>query len=664
MGTQEIHADLSTDQRRAFMKALLADARALERMLAEGRLESGPARIGVEQELVLVDSHWQPAPLAMEILADIEDPRVTTEIARFNLEVNLPPLELTGDCLSRLEAALHEEINLVRAAAQRHGAEVLLTGILPTLTMNHLGRENISDRPRYFALNDALSRLRGGPYELQIKGTDELTVEHDSIMLEALNTSFQLHLQVNPAEFTRAYNVAQLIAAPVLAVGCNSPILFAKRLWRETRIAIFQQTVDTRLDTPHERDVVGRVRFGEEWVTEGVMELFQADIARFRVILGREVDEDANAVLDRGGLPQLQALQLHNSTVYRWNRACYGISTTADPVARAAAEDGAPHGGLNGAHRAPQPTAHLRIENRILPAGPTIVDEVANAAFWFGLMLAGPQAFGEIPKRLDFDEARSNFLSAANLGLAAELNWLDGRSVTATELIRSELLPLARQGLRDAGVTAGDVEGYLGVIEARARTRKTGAQWLLDSVAAMKGQGTRAERLMALTAATFHRQRENHPVHTWPIAQLKEAGAWQTCYQRVEQYMTTDLFTVQEDEVIDMVATLMDWERIRHVPVEDDKHNLRGLVSYRALLRLLAREGGIDRPIPVKEIMQCHPITCRPDTTTLEAVRLMREHKVACLPVVNETGRLLGLVTEHDFIDIAAHLLEEHFEVL
>lgn len=652
MGTQEVQSALSADQRRAFMKALLADTRALERMLAEGRLESGPCRVGVEQELVLVDAHWQPAPLAMQILADIEDPRVNTEIARFNLEINLPPLDLAGDCLSRLEAALHEAINLVRAVAQRHGAEVLLTGILPTLTMNHLGRENISDRPRYFALNDALSRLRGGPYELQIKGADELTVEHDSIMLEALNTSFQLHFQVPPDRFARCYNVAQLIAAPVLAVGCNSPILFAKRLWRETRIAIFQQTVDTRLDTPHERDLVGRVRFGEEWVRHGVMELFQQDIARFRVILGRDVDEDPMAALDRGQLPRLSALQLHNSTVYRWNRACYGLGASADPLGRAS------HNGT----AAPFPTAHLRIENRFLPAGPSIVDEVANAAFWFGLMAAGPDAFGDVPARLDFDEARANFLSAANLGLAAELHWLDGRSITATELIRGELLQIAREGLRGANVSAAEIDRYLGIIAERARTRKTGAQWLLDSVAAMKGQGTRAERLMALTAATFHRQRENKPVHEWPVAQLKEAGAWQTCYQRIEQYMTTDLFTVHEDEVIDMVATLMDWERIRHVPVEDDKHNLRGLVSYRALLRLLAREGGIDRPIPVKEIMQCNPITCRPDTTTLDAVHLMREHKVACLPVVNETGRLVGLVTEHDFINIAAHLLEEHFQ--
>ncbi len=632
MGTQEVQANLNSDERRAFMKSLLNDVRSLERMLEGGQIEDGVRRIGAEQELVLIDEHWQPSPVAMEVLEHIDDPRVTTEIARFNLEFNLDPQLFTGNCLSVLHRDLSSVLELVRHEAHRQHSEVLLTGILPTLTRAHLGMENISDRPRYFALNDALTRMRGGAYELSIKGTDELDVEHDSIMLESLNTSFQLHYQTGPDEFAPLYNVAQAVVAPVMAAACNSPILFGKRLWRETRIAIFQQTVDTRLDVPQDREMLPRVRFGEGWVNDSVLELFQADVARFRVILGMLMDEESTDVLDRGELPALKALQLHNSTVYRWNRACYG------------AADG---------------TAHLRIENRVLPAGPTLLDETANAAFWFGLMAGGREAFGDVRQKMDFDDARSNFITAARQGLAAEITWLGGRSIPTAELILGELLDVARHGLREAEIDGADIDRYLGVIEERVRSRRTGAQWLLDSAAQMRHIGTRSERLTALTAAIFSRQRADAPAHTWPLATLTEAGNWKRNHMRVEQYMTTDLFTVPEDELIDLVATLMDWEHIRHVPVEDERHRLVGLVSYRALLRLLARGDGREMRVPVKDIMECKPVTVSPSTTTVEAIAIMRDKKVACLPVVDNDGRLVGIVTDHDFMNIAATVLEE-----
>ncbi|MFK7959425.1 MAG: CBS domain-containing protein [Phycisphaerales bacterium] len=666
MGVQDVQATMTSDERSRFMRSLLRDVQALEHQLLAGAFETGIVRIGAEQEMVMVDRDWQPAPVAMELLEDLTDERITTEIARFNLEGNLTPQRLTGGCLQTLERELHDVIQIVRAACRRHGAEVVLTGILPTLAKSDLERDSISDRPRYFALNDALSALRGGAYELSIEGLDEVQIEHDTIMLEALNTSFQLHYQVEPESFAPLYNLAQAITGPLLAVAANSPILFGKRLWRETRIAIFQQTVDTRFDAPAERDVLARVRFGEQWVNESPMELFKEDIARFRVILGRGGCEDPFEAMEAGRVPALEALQLHNSTVYRWNRPCYGITRSPDGD-----------------------RPHLRIENRVLPAGPTVLDEVANAALWFGLMHGGREAYGDVRTKLDFDDARANFSVCARQGMNSELNWMNGAYLSARELVLNELLPVAEAGLRSAGVDSSDIDRYLGVIRDRTESRRTGAQWLLRSVAEMQGRGTRAERLAALVSGTHRRQHPSGdsdgapdaatvtPVHEWTSAGLEEAGGWTRNFQRVEQYMTRELLTVHDDDTIDLVVTLMDWKHVRHVPVEDAAHNLVGVVSYRMLLHHLAKSIATGRAkqsaepakgasrdehdsysIPVHSIMRRDPVTVGPRTSTLEAIAIMREHAVSCLPVTKD-GRLVGLVTEHDFMDIAGQLLEE-----
>ena len=663
MGVQDVQAKLTPDERSQFMRALLRDVQALDTMLERGDFETGICRIGAEQEMVMVDADWQPAPIAMEVLDGDVDPRLTTEIARFNVEANLTPLVFTGSCLRDLERELEEVIAITRGLCREHGADVVLTGILPTLAKSHLGRENISDRPRYFALDEALSSLRGGPYELQIEGLDEVAIEHDSILLEALNTSFQLHYQVEPDTFADLYNIAQAVAAPLLATASNSPVLFGKRLWRETRIAIFQQTVNTRHDVPHERDFLARVRFGERWVDHSPMELFKEDIARFRVILGRGGIEDPYEAMAAGRAPKLQALQLHNSTIYRWNRACYGISDT-------------------------QP--HLRIENRVLPAGPTVPDQVANSAFWFGLMHGGIEGLPNLTQRLDFDDVRSNFYSAARMGMHAELTWMDGRLVQTKALIRDELIPIARAGLERAGIDAADIDRNLGIILERTESRRTGSQWLLESVASMQAQGTRSERLTALTAGIHNRQfplmpdgsscpLDARPVHEWDTARLDEGGGWTRNLLRVEQYMNRELRTVHGDDTIDLVVTLMDWEHLRHVPVEDEKHNLIGIVSYRMLLHHLARNmtgdssnngsrQGDDSPAApkkdaystaVEDIMRRDPVTVSPETSTIEAIELMRRHGVSCLPVVTNGTRLVGIITEHDFMQIAGQLLEE-----
>lgn len=634
MGEKEVQLEVDEEELRVFTQALLRDVHALKRMLDTGSIETGIRRIGLEQEMFLVDEMFRPAPVAVEVLERITDPRITSEIGRFNLECNADPLLFGGDCLSQMEGELNSLLNTVSEATTTLGARPVLTGILPTLRKSDLTLDNMVPAKRYHALNDALTRLRGGPYVLSIKGTDELRLTHDSVMLEACNASFQIHFQVGPEEFARMYNIALAATAPVLAAAVNSPLMLGRRLWHETRIAVFQQSVDTRQTMPEDREVAPRVSFGRDWVHDSVLEIFQEDISRFKVILGREIDEDPFAALEAGRAPALKALQLFNSTVYRWNRACYGVG--------------------------PDGAAHLRIENRVLPAGPTVLDEVSNAAFWFGLVSSLVNEGSDIREKMSFDAVRTNFVAAARHGLDAQLEWMNGETYTAQDLICGQLIPLAEIGLEAGGIDRADIDRYLGTIRERVQLRRTGARWLLGSLASMDQEGTLEERMAALVAAMVDRQDSGRPVHEWEEASLGEGGGLKPSYMRVEQYMVTDMRTVNEDEPIDLVASLMDWNHVYHIPVEDNEHRLVGLVSHRPLLRFLASDEArsADGPIATREVMARDLITVGPGTGTLEAIDLMRKHGISCLPVVQD-DRLIGLITEHDFMRVARVLLEE-----
>ncbi|HKP72054.1 MAG TPA: glutamate-cysteine ligase family protein, partial [Pyrinomonadaceae bacterium] len=610
MGEHQVERGADDSRMRAFMKSLLNDLGALERMLETGRIESGVRRVGAEQEMFLIDSHFRPAPVAVDVIERVRDARITTEIARFNLEANLTPRLLEGDCFRRMEEEVKDVIGLVRDGARASGADVLLAGILPTLQRSDLQMGSITPSPRYYQLNDAIMRLRGGAISAHIKGLEEVNVTSDNIMLLSSNTSFQVHLQVAPAEFVPLYNMAQAVTAPVLAAAVNSPLWLGNRLWHETRLAIFQHSADARSRPEEARGFPTRVGFGERWLEGSVVELFREDIARFRPILAAtEADENPLEVLERGGVPRLRALCLHNGTVWWWNRPCYGVS------------DG---------------KAHLRIENRVLPSGPTTLDEIANAAFFVGLMTALPEEYGAIDRRMRFDDAKSNLWAAARHGLKAQLTWVDGRSHTSSALILEHLLPLARAGLEAQKIDAADIELYLGTLEARVRTGQTGAQWSLDSLAALGKRGTRDMRHRALASAMHEQQRTGEPVHRWPVIEEGEPQEWSACYRTVGQFMSTDLFTMRPDDLVDLAASVMDWRHIRHVPVEDERGRLVGLLSHRTLLRLLARglPGGGVESVAVREIMKADPVTVAPATPTLEAIELMRTHRVGCLPVV------------------------------
>lgn len=635
MGEQNVRllSDEATSQ--AFMRSLLVEVNALERMLDEGLVESGVRRIGAEQEMFLVDKAHKPAPKVLDILDVIDDDSFTHELGLFNLEANLEPRRLGGDCLRQMENELQEIYRKARRAAERFDCDVALVGILPTLTKGHLGLESMVPTPRYHALNEAICQMRGKDFSFTINGIDQLSVQHDNVMLEACNTSFQVHFQVSPEHFARNYNIAQVLTAPLLAAAVNSPLLLGKRLWHETRIAVFEYSVDTRSNIQQERGLKPRVHFGDHWIEESVTEIFKEDIARFRTVLTTDTEPDPMGMLDEGIIPSLNALRLHNGTVYRWNRPCYGVS------------DNVPH---------------LRIENRVIPSGPTILDEIANAAFFFGMMLGTIESVKDVRELLTFGDVKANFLAAARDGIRAQMNWFNDSHLPAKQLVLEQLLPLAREGLEEAGIDRDDIDRYLGVLHDRVTQRRTGARWALESMENMAGHGTEEMRLRSLVESMVTQQSSGKPISQWELAEYHAEQDWKESYRTIGQFMTRDLFTVRPDDIVDFAATLMDWRHVRHVPVEDGEGHLLGLVSHRCLLRLFAQgRVGKDQKVTVGEIMDTDPLTVTPDTPTSEAIRIMREKRTACLPVVRD-GQLVGIVTEHDFIIVASRLLESQLD--
>ncbi len=616
-----------------FIMNMLKDVKALEIMLERGMFETGIERVGAEQEMCLVDSHWKPAPVNMSVLTELNDPHFTTELARFNMELNLDPLEFKGDCLAKTEQQLRSFIERVDESAKKFNAHPILTGILPTIQKSDLELENITPNPRYKILSDLLLEFRGGYFELHISGTDELITKHQNILFEACNTSFQVHYQSDADQFVDHYNWAQAIGGPVLAAATNSPLLLGKRLWRETRIALFQQSIDTRKASQILRDRSPRVLFGHDWIKGSIIEMFQEDVARHPVIFTAPLEEDSLQVLAGGGVPKLKALMLHNGSIYKWNRPCYGI--------------------VNG-------KPHLRIENRLFPSGPTVVDEIANASFWLGLMKGMPAAMKDIAHKMDFDDAKTNFIKAARMGLGAQFRWLGHeKMIPSHELICKELLPIAHEGLAKANIDKADADKYLNIIYDRVESQRTGSQWVVDSFSRFKKEVTVDEALVATTAGLYYRQKEGNPVHTWGSAMLKEGGSWVNRYKRIGQIMSTDLFTVKENDLVNLVTNIMDWRNFHHVPVENDKGELKGLISSDLLLHYYGTDfKGDAARLTISDVMIKKPRTVKPETLTVDALREMRKKGVKCLPVTIGK-KLVGIVTEYDFVKICLALFEE-----
>ena len=409
----------------AYTKLLFKDVEAIEQMVSQGMMEEGVRRIGAEQELCLIDQHGAPSFTSEEVLSALNDDHFTTELAKFNLEINLDPLEFRQDCFARLQSDLETLLSKCAKAGEPFGCHPLLTGILPTIASYDLGIDSMTPRQRYYALNEAILEMRKAPQKFHIQGTDELSTSSDSVMFESCNTSFQIHFQVDASKFASYYNWAQAIAGPVLAACTNSPLFLGKRLWSETRIALFQQATETRSYQDELRSTKARVIFGDSWMTDHITDFIKKDLSTFRPLVVAEGIADSLAELQKGEIPKLKAFALFNGTIYRWNRPCYGVT------------DGKPH---------------FRIENRYIPAGPSVIDEVSNTAFWTGLMNECPTT--PISGTMQFHHAKENFIKAARHGLAAKLHW-QGEEYDARELIVDQLIPMAKNGLEKAKVDSG-----------------------------------------------------------------------------------------------------------------------------------------------------------------------------------------------------------------
>jgi gamma-glutamyl:cysteine ligase YbdK (ATP-grasp superfamily) len=478
---------------RDFQQRLEECLTALGRLLARPGFGTGPATVGAELELFLVDAQGRALPRNQEVRAETADPRVVLEIDRFNLELNLTPAPLAGRPFAAMASELDQALGVVRRAAAWHGGRIVMVGILPTLGAGDLELAALSDAPRYRALNHGLRQLRQEPFRIRIAGADPLELAADDVGLEGANTSFQVHLRVDPDRFAAAFNAAQLATAPVLATAGNSPTLLGHRLWQETRVALFKQAVDDRDAAGRSSRRVSRVAFGTGWVRSGALELLEESVRLHEPVLPVLGPERPLERLQDGGVPALDELRLHQGTVWRWNRAIY------DPA-----------GG-----------GHLRIELRALPSGPTVVDMLANAAFLVGLTLALVGDADTLTRRFAFQQAHHNFYRAAQFGLGAELAWPPhpagrARTLPAAELV-GQLLPAARQGLVDAGVAAEEAEALLAVIEARTASGQTGAAWQRQTLAALEPRLDRGRALAAMLERYLEHQQAGAPVHTWPL---------------------------------------------------------------------------------------------------------------------------------------------------
>ncbi|MFB7946995.1 glutamate--cysteine ligase [Kitasatospora phosalacinea] len=498
MGEKVVATRAELADRQLYRRKLQSCLDVLERMLREERFDRPRAMMGLEIELNLADEQGLPVLGNEQVLDAISSTDFQTELGRFNIEVNVAPRRLSGHVFEDLREELDTGLRYADRRAAAAGARIVMVGILPTLDLQHAGLDAMSRNDRYSLLSDQILAARGEDIALDIDGVERLAVDSVSMVAEAAATSLQLHLQVTPARFASVWNAAQAICGVQLALGANSPFLFGRELWRETRPVLFQQACDTRSAELKAQGVRPITWFGERWV-DSALDLFAENLRYFPALLPICDDEDPVKVLSSGGVPRLGEMRLHNGTIYRWNRPVYDV---ADGV------------------------AHLRVENRCLPAGPTVVDTLANAAFYYGLVRVLAEQPRPIWTRLPFDLADRNFQSGARHGIDAVQWWpRSGRGargqveLPATDLVLNELLPLAHQGLDEWGIEARDRDRYLGIIEQRCLRRTNGAAWQAATVHRLREHHNLGpnEAIAAMTRRYIECMRTGEPVHTWPV---------------------------------------------------------------------------------------------------------------------------------------------------
>ncbi|MGW3288271.1 glutamate-cysteine ligase family protein [Streptomyces sp. NPDC001002] len=495
MGEKVVAGGFDLSDRQRYRAKLRRCLTGLERLLEQKLFDRPQNLMGVEIELNLAGPDGMPRMLNAQVLERIASRDFQTELAMFNLEVNIAPHRLGGRVFDQLAEELRTSLAYAHRKAGELDAGIVMIGILPTLDRDDLISSNLSDVDRYTLLNDQIVAARGEDFVLDIDGVERLTCTSKSIAPEAACTSVQLHLQVTPGRFADVWNAAQAVAAVQVAVGANSPFLFGRELWRESRPPLFQQSTDTRPPELQAQGVRPRTWFGERWI-DSAYDLFEENLRFFPALLPIHDDEEPLDVLDAGGIPSLAELVLHNGTVYRWNRPVYGIA------------DGVPH---------------LRVENRVLPAGPTVTDVIANAAFYYGVVRALAEESRPVWSRLPFEAAAANFDEACRHGIDARLEWPRGRyggtaPIDAVTLVRDELLPLAEVGLDAWGVEPADRDLYLGVIEERCRRRVNGASWQAATFHGALEAGLARDAAFAATTRRYSElMHKGDPVHTWPV---------------------------------------------------------------------------------------------------------------------------------------------------
>ena len=618
MGSHAVTAIKTQKNRKDFVHHLLNDIEALEYMIKNDLFENGIQRVGVEQELCIVDKDYRPSTNALEILNKINDIHYTTELALFNLEINLDPCELKDTCFSDIEKQLIALLEKgYKVAAETDNNKIILTGILPTLRKKDLIFKNVTPFKRYKTLNKVLKKIRGDDFKLHILGIDELILKHESILFEACNTSFQVHLQVSPEDIIDKYNWSQAIAGPMLSIMTNSPILLGKELWSETRIALFQQSIDLRNVSHISREQKPRVSFGNSWIKDSILELFTDDISRYPPLVFSKFEENSIESVKKGIMPKLKALNLHNGTLYKWNRLCYGVHEN---------------------------TAHLRIENRYIPSGPSVKDEIANALLWAGVMQGMPKKYQKIWKKMSFYDARGNFINAARTGINTYFNWFD-KGISAKKLLENILIPMAKEGLLKSKINESEINYYLGIIQKRIDTSTTGSKWIIRNKRKLREKVSKYESNVILTEHIYRNQISNKVISEWNSVDFYENKSDKK-YNKLYKIMSTSIFVVHENDLIKLALKIMEWKQINHIPVVNKRNKIVGVIEKKQLDELDFSSKKVLNMV-AKNIMNKDFDVAHPEMYYKKSKELILNTKNTCVAVITE-DKLVGIFTKSD----------------
>jgi hypothetical protein len=471
MGQEIESCDFSDHDFNRFNSHLKCETTLLSELLNNNQFSNKGSVVGFEIEALLVSLSGAPVPINKTFLNKLNHPLVVHELAAFNVEINSKPIELNKNALTTMETELQNIWGKCCEVGNELSIEMMMTGILPSLQEHQLTLENMSKLNRYKALNNQVLNLRHGkPLELDISGIDSIKTTHQDVMLESACSSLQLHLQVPYDLAAQFYNASIMLSAPIVAATANSPYLFGNDLWDETRIPLFEQAVELG------NEDYRRVTFGSDYIKESMFECYQENLDHYPVLVPINKPEDVN---------QLNHLRFHNGTIWRWNRPLIGFN-----------QDGTPH---------------FRIEHRVIPSGPTIIDSIANAAFYFGLVHELAETVDALVEELSFQAAKNNFYNCAKQGLSATIDWPARGKIPVRNLLLESLIPAARNGLKKLEISGDDIDKYLSIIEQRIETQQNGTNWQ------RKWVNKHGREMRRLTHEYLIRQNSDAPVHEWTI---------------------------------------------------------------------------------------------------------------------------------------------------